>query len=174
MKTLQGFLMLALFGLSAQAIAHVTLDQPEAQAGKPYKAVLKVGHGCDGSATTRVSVGLPAGFRGAKPVPKAGWRLELKRAPLATPYESHGKVIADELVEVTWTAQGEDNYLQDAWYDEFSVRGTLPEKTSEKAGPLWFKVKQSCVKGEWDWAEIPASGDSTQGLKAPAARLILK
>ncbi|MBB4845685.1 uncharacterized protein YcnI [Paucibacter oligotrophus] len=169
-KTLQRLMLLSLCGLSAGALAHVTLDQPEARAGEPYKAVLKVGHGCDGSATTRISVGLPAGFRGAKPSPKAGWRLELKRAPLATPYESHGKVIADELVEVTWTAQGEEHHLQDAWYEEFIVRGKLPEKT----GPLWFKVRQSCVKGEWDWSEIPANGDSTQGLKAPAARLILK
>jgi len=169
-KTLRRLTLLSLCSLGTHAFAHITLDQPEALAGKPYKAVLKVGHGCEGSATTKISLSLPAGFRGAKPTPKAGWRLDLKRAPLATPYESHGKVIADELVEVTWTAQGEENYLQDAWYDEFIVRGSLPEKP----GALWFKVKQSCVKGEWDWAEIPAGGESTQGLKAPAARLIVK
>lgn len=157
--------------LSMSAHAHVTLEQPEAEAGQSYKAVLRVGHGCEGSATTRVSVILPPGFRGAKPMPKAGWRLETRREVLSQPYESHGRLISDELAEVSWTAQGEDNYLQDAWYDEFTVRGTLP---SEASGPLWFKVKQQCLKGEWLWVEVPSSGDSTRGLKAPAARLMLR
>ncbi|MBY0237653.1 MAG: YcnI family protein [Burkholderiaceae bacterium] len=157
--------------VSLAAQAHVTLEQPEAEAGQSYKAVLRVGHGCEGSATTRVSVILPAGFRGAKPMPKAGWRLETRREALSQPYESHGRRISDELVEVSWTAQGEDNYLQDAWFDEFTVRGSLP---SEASGQLWFKVKQQCVKGEWLWVEVPASGDSTRGLKAPAARLMLR
>lgn len=157
--------------LSMSAHAHVTLEQPEAEAGQSYKAVLRVGHGCEGSATTRISVMLPPGFRGAKPMPKAGWRLETRREALSQPYERHGRRISDELVEVSWTALGEDNYLQDAWYDEFTVRGTVP---SEASGPLWFKVKQQCLKGEWLWVEVPASGDSTRGLKAPAARLMLR
>ncbi len=162
-------LFLLAAALSTAAQAHVTLEQPEAVAGKPYKAVLRVGHGCDGSPTTRVSVSLPAGFRGAKPMPKAGWTLELKREKLAQPYDSHGRAVLDDVVEVSWTAKGEDAYLQDAWYDEVSVRGSLPEQ----AGPLWFKVRQTCVKGEWLWADLPADGASTQGLKAPAARLML-
>ena len=39
------------------------------------------------------------------------------------------------------------------------------------AGPLWFKVLQGCDGGQSDWAEVPASGSSTRGLKAPAALL---
>ncbi|MDC8770483.1 YcnI family copper-binding membrane protein [Roseateles albus] len=155
--------------LSAAAQAHVTLEQPEAVAGTPYKAVLRVGHGCEGSATTRVTVTLPAGFRGAKPMPKAGWALDIKRAPLAKPYDSHGRTISDDVIELSWTAKSEDAYLQDAWYEEFILRGSLPEQP----GPVWFKVRQSCVKGEWNWAELPAEGDSTKGLKAPAVRLML-
>ncbi|MCV2353412.1 YcnI family protein [Paucibacter sp. B2R-40] len=161
-------LLLALAFVPA-AQAHVTLEQAEAVAGTPYKAVLRVGHGCEGSATTRITLTLPAGFRGAKPSPKAGWALELKREALAKPYESHGRMIGDELVEVSWTAKSEDAYLQDAWYDEFVVRGILPEAL----GPIWFKVRQSCVKGEWNWADLPSEGDSTKGLKAPAVRLLL-
>jgi uncharacterized protein YcnI len=155
--------------LSAAAHAHVTLEQPEAVAGTPYKAVLRVGHGCDGSPTTSITATLPAGFRGAKPMPKAGWTLEVKREKLAKPYESHGRAVLEDVVEVSWTASSEAAYLQDAWYDEFVLRGSLPEQT----GPLWFKVRQSCVKGEWLWADLPADGDSTKGLKAPAVRLML-
>lgn len=161
---------LAMLGASGAAQAHVTLEQPEAIAGTPYKAVLRVGHGCEGSATTRITVSLPAGLRGAKPMPKAGWTLALKREKLAKPYESHGRAVTEDVVELSWTAQNEAAYLQDEWYDEFVLRASLPDTP----GAIWFKVRQSCVKGEWNWAELPASGDSTQGLKAPAVRLMLR
>ncbi|MDD0817068.1 YcnI family protein [Curvibacter sp. HBC28] len=156
--------------LSALASAHVTLEQPQAAAGSAYKAVFKVGHACAGAtATTGITVRLPAGFRGAQPIPKAGWTARVQRAPLAVPYESHGRRITEDVVEVSWRANNADAALPGAFYDEFTVRGTLP--ASE--GALWFKVLQSCDVGEADWAEVPASGTSTEGLKAPAARLLL-
>lgn len=153
--------------IAGSAEAHITLDQREAEAGSIYKAVLKVGHGCEGSPTKQITVQLPPGFKGAKPVPKAGWTLKLRMEKLAQPYESHGKAVTEGLAEVSWTANSEADWLQDAWYDEFVVRGTLPEQ----AGPLWFKVRQTCAQGEWNWAEVPAEGLSTRGLKAPAALL---
>jgi len=154
--------------LSALASAHVTLDQPQAVAGSAYKAVFKVGHACAGaSLTTGITVRLPAGFRGAQPMPKAGWTAVVQRAALAEPYESHGRRISEDVVEVSWRANSADSALPTAFYDEFTVRGTLPAQ----AGTLWFKVRQSCDVGEVDWAEVPASGVSTEGLKAPAARL---
>ena len=39
------------------------------------------------------------------------------------------------------------------------LRGGLPAS----AGPMWFKVLQTCEKGSIDWAEVPASGTSTKG-----------
>ncbi len=93
--------------------------------------------------------------------------LDIQRAPLAVPYESHGRKISDDVVEITWKAASREAALPDAQYDEFVVRGQLPAK----AGPLWFKVQQLCEKGQWDWFDTPASGTSTRGLKAPAALL---
>lgn len=157
--------LLALAACSAQA--HVTLEVPLAEAGSGYKAVLRVGHGCEGTATHTVTVRLPAGFRGAKPMPKPGWALSITRAPLAQPYESHGRRIVDDVVEISWKAAGREAWLPDAHYDEFVLRGQAPETP----GPVWFKVLQLCEKGQWDWSEVPASGTRTQGLKAPAVLL---
>jgi uncharacterized protein YcnI len=160
--------ILTLLALAATVSqAHVTLEQREAEAGTVYKAVFKVGHGCDGAATRKLTVLLPAGFKGAKPTPKAGWTLHLRKEKLAQPYDSHGKAVTEGLAEVSWTANTEADWLQNAWYDEFVVRGSLPEQ----AGPLWFKVRQSCAQGESNWAEVPAEGTSTRGLKLPAALL---
>ena len=58
--------------LASSAQAHVVLAQKEAEAGSAYKAVLKIGRGCEGSATRQLSVPVPPGLHGAKPVPKAG------------------------------------------------------------------------------------------------------
>ena len=149
------------------AHGHVTLETPTAFAGSGYKAVLRVGHGCEGSATHTLIVDVPAGFRGAKPMPKPGWKIAIRRAPLAQPYESHGKTISDDVVQISWTASAPENALPDAQYDEFVLRGSAPEQ----AGPAWFKVRQLCEKGEWNWVETPGSGSSTQGLKAPAVLL---
>lgn len=155
-------------GLSAAAQAHVTLEQPQATAGAAYKAVFKVGHACgEGQSTNAITVRVPEGFRGAQPVPKAGWTLSVQRAALAQPYEAHGHLVKDDVVEVRWQAQGPANALPGAYYDEFVLRGT----PAGPAGPLWFKVLQGCDGGQSDWAEVPASGRSTRGLKAPAALL---
>lgn len=152
-------------GLNAQA--HVTLEQAEAKAGSTYKAVMRVGHGCEGSPTHTVTVRLPAGFRGAKPVPKAGWALTVRKEKLAQPYDNHGRTVTEDPAEISWRALGRESWLDDAWYDEFVVRGQLPEQ----AGPLWFKVVQTCEKGTAEWVQVPEAGTSTQGLKAPAALL---
>ncbi|NVO07620.1 MAG: YcnI family protein [Rhodoferax sp.] len=147
--------------------AHVVLQDGAAAAGASYRAAFQIGHGCDGAATTAIRVRIPEGFAGAKPMPKPGWTLTTSVARLARPYSSHGKTITEDVSEVRWVANGADNALPDTWFDEFVLRGTTPAK----AGALWFQVLQSCEKGELDWSQIPASGTSTQGLKAPAALL---
>lgn len=152
---------------STASLAHVVLGEPAALANTSYRATLRVGHGCDGSPVTALRVTIPPGFSGAKPMPKAGWILSTKLAKLAKPYTSHGKTITEDVAEISWMAASKDNWLPDAWYDEFVLRGGLPSA----AGPMWFKVTQTCEKGSIDWADIPAAGTSTKGLKFPAALL---
>ena len=124
-----------LSGIAAAAVqAHVTLEQPQAAAGASYKAVFRVGHGCDGSATQAIGVRLPEGFGHAKPMPKPGWTLTLRRD-------------GDAVVEVTWKAASREAWLDDAYYDEFVLRGT-----PARSGPLVFKVLQQCEKAQVDWS----------------------
>jgi periplasmic copper chaperone A len=156
---------------SANAVfAHVVLEDQAALAGRSYKAVLKVGHGCEGSPTTAMRVTIPTGFMGAKPMPKAGWILVIKTAKLAVPYDNHGKQVTEDVSEITWTAMSKDSWLPEAYYDEFILLGGLPSKVNEGEA-MWFKVLQTCDKGSNDWSQIPASGVDTQGLKSPAALL---
>jgi uncharacterized protein YcnI len=165
--TIKCIAAVAVITSASSAFAHVVLEDQTALAGRSYKAVLKVGHGCEGSPTTAMRVTIPAGFMGAKPMPKAGWKLDVKTAKLAVPYDSYGKQITEDVSEITWTATSKDSYLPDGYYDEFVLRGGLPKKD----GVMWFKVLQSCEKGANDWSQIPAAGVDPHSLKSPAAQL---
>lgn len=157
-SSLGAALILAAF--SAQAKAHVGLEQTKAQAGSYHKLTFKVGHGCDGSATHTIKVELPEGAMGGKPMPKAGWQLSTTSAALSNPYTSHGKKIDSYVREVTWSGGN----LPDAYYDEFSIQ----VKLTDTPGKLYFKVTPLCEKGRWDLVEIPAEGQTRSSLRAPA------
>ena len=150
---------------SSNADAHVVLDQRSAPVGSYFRGALRVGHGCEGSATVAITVNLPEGVRGAKPMPKLGWTIERRVEKLTKPYDSHGKSAAEEVTAITWRG----GPLPDDFFDVFALQTQLPETP----GPIWFKVLQQCEKGENSWATVPASGTSTRGIKAPVALLEL-
>ena len=68
------------------ACAHVTLETREAPVGTPYKAVLRVPHGCEGAATVALRVRIPEGMIAVKPMPKPGSTpsAAIIRGPTAT------------------------------------------------------------------------------------------
>jgi periplasmic copper chaperone A len=174
MNTSRALQVIAIGALSvwaSSAFSHVTLEQAQVESGSTYKAVMRVGHGCEGLPTTALRVQLPAGFQGAKPMPKTGWTLQTKVDKLATPYDNHGKSITEDVTEITWTATSASAALPDSQYDEFVLRG----RAALPAGAAWFKVTQLCKEGNKEgsnpWTEIPAQGTNTRGLKFPAALL---
>jgi uncharacterized protein YcnI len=152
----------ALLGGTA-ASAHVVLEQKSAPAGSMYKGTFMVGHGCAGSPTVAITVFLPEGVLGARPMAKPGWAIETVRETLATPVETHGRRITDRVATVTWRG----GPLPDASYDEFVLMMQLPTTP----GVRYFRVLQNCDKGEHDWAQIPGPGQSRRDLKQPAAVL---
>lgn len=158
-----------LLGASLPAAAHVTLEYQVANAASYYKATLRVGHGCDGSPIKQIIALIPAGVQGAKPMPKAGWNLEIVREKLAEPYDDHGKKITEDVTRITWTAKTKEDYLQDTQYDEFVLRGKLPDK----AGMMYWPVSQVCEVGRTDWTQVPVAGQKLSDLKTPAAALEL-
>ena len=95
----QSIAVFSFFTSSHGAYAHITLDEPTALAGRSYKATFKVGHGCEGSPTTAIRVTLPTGLTGAKPMPKAGWVLNVKTSQLAQPYDNHGKQVTEDVAK---------------------------------------------------------------------------
>lgn len=166
-RTLAGALAIAAITLAAPAGAHPMLENAAAPAGGSYKAIMRITHGCAGSPTRQVAIEIPAGVRGARPMPKPGWTLEVQREKLAQPYTSHGRSITEDAVRITWTARTREDMLQSAHVDEFLLVAQLPDK----AGPLYWPVRQVCEEGRADWVEIPKPGQKAAELKNPAVLL---
>jgi uncharacterized protein YcnI len=152
--------------VSTSAFAHVTLETGEAKAGSTYKAVLRVPHGCDGSATTAIRVQIPDGMIAVKPMPKPGWTLETKIEPYAKPVRYFEDTLTEGVREIVWSGGN----LPDAWYDEFVFRGQLPDAPGTK---IYFPVVQECETGVERWIEIPEAGKSADDYETPAPGLTL-
>jgi len=167
MKISPRVLSAMLAALSLGASAHTVLEYQVATAGQSYKATFKVGHGCGASPTRQIVVDIPAGVQGAKPMPKAGWRLEVTREKLAQPYTSHGRTITEDVTRISWTAKTADDMLPNGHYDEFVLVGTLPAQ----AGVMYWPVQQICELGRQDWTEVPRPEQKLSDLKSPAAVL---
>lgn len=153
------------FLMCVPAVAHVSLERGEAARGASYKAVLKIPHGCDGSATHTVRVEIPEGFIGVKPMPKSGWTIKTVRGPYAQSYGYYHGPLTEGVKQIEWSGGS----LSDEHYDEFVASGFVARET--KADALYFKVVQECDKGELNWSDVPSAGQDPHDLKAPAAVL---
>ena len=166
---IRGAACLALFAVipaTGPARAHVTLETGQAPAHAYYRGTFRVPHGCEGAATTRITVRLPEGVTAARPMPKAGWTLTTARREDAPAPAGHGA--APELAAVTW----EGGRLEDAHYDEFVIRFRLPDRPGET---VWIPVVQDCEGGRSTaWSEVPAEGRRLSDYRhpAPAVRLL--
>jgi uncharacterized protein YcnI len=154
--------------LPATAFAHATLTVGEAPADSYYVATVQIPHGCDGKATNEVRVKLPEGFISAKPMPKAGWQIEIIKGKYQKAYDNHGKAISEGPLEIRW--KGGD--LPDEYYDTFTISGKLSGIPAGAA--VAFATTQLCGKdGKVAWSEIPAPGQNAHSLKHPAPMLML-
>ena len=145
------------------AAAHITLEEKEAAVGSAYKAVFRVGHGCEGSPTIRVRVQIPEGVISVKPMPKPGWIVETVKGAYGKTYDYHGTPVKEGVREVVWSGGSRP----DEHYDEFVLRGQLTEGLPTDA-MLYFPVVQECEKGAERWIEIPAAGKSGDDYDYPA------
>jgi uncharacterized protein YcnI len=150
------------------AFAHPTLQVQQARLGAAYKAVMRIGHGCDGAATTRVRIVLPEGVLAAKPMPKPGWTVEIVRGQYAQAHKYYRDALVKEgPKELIWSGR-----LADEHYDEFVFSAYLSGSLTA-ATTLYFPVYQECDATVVAWNQVPAAGETAHSLKKPAPALTL-
>ncbi len=148
---------------ATHSLAHAVLDRKEASPNTPYRGVVQVTHGCEGTATTRVSVTIPEGVVGAKPMPKPGWQVTTTKGAYAKAYPYYHGAISEGVKTITWTGGS----LPDDQVDEFTFFARISD-AFVPGETVYFPVEQDCEKGGYRWSEIPSAGTSAHALKQPA------
>ncbi len=165
-STLRAVVILLFSFYSASAIAHITLEPRNPPAGAYTKLTLRVPHGCDGSATVKITVQLPEGAMLVKPQVHPGWKIQIKKVKLTKPVQLFGKDFSERVSEISWAG----GMLPDENMDEFAFLVKLPGSSGEQAV---FPVIQECKKGTNRWTETPPAEHSHDEGKFPAPSLIL-
>ena len=149
------------------AHAHISLQVPQAFVGAGYKAVLKVPHGCKGSATVKLSVQIPDGVIAVKPQVKPGWTIETTQGKYAQPHTLHGNQVSEGVRTITWSG----GTLPDAYYDEFAFSSQIAS-TLTPGSTLAFPTVQTCEQGVERWIELPSAGRKHPEKPAPVITLL--
>jgi periplasmic copper chaperone A len=161
-----------LFAGCATSLAHVALENGQAPVGSQYKAVLQVLHGCNGSATTTIRVRIPDGIVAVRPMPKAGWKLDVVTGKYEKPHSLGHAQVSEGVTEVAWSGGN----LPNAFYDEFVFMATVAGDLQE-GQTIYFPVVQQCERGVHRWIDIPtgpvAAGAHGEGAQpAPGLKLL--
>ncbi|ACS39128.1 MULTISPECIES: DUF1775 domain-containing protein [Methylorubrum] len=153
----------AVFGFVSPASAHAVLERKEAAPNAAYRGVVQIMHGCDGRPTTRISVTIPEGVTGAKPMPKPGWTIETVKSAYARSYPSFHGQVSEGVTKITWSGGS----LPDEQIDEFTFFARISDAFAPGA-TIYFPVEQDCTEGSYRWSDVPAENGNAQALKAPA------
>ncbi|WP_166980266.1 YcnI family copper-binding membrane protein [Paramicrobacterium fandaimingii] len=144
--------------LPVAASAHVHVVPDEAAAGSSTVLTFTIGHGCDGSSTTAVSILMPDEVISAKPVVNAGWTAKTQTEPVDGVSDQNGDPVSERTSAVEFTAK---TPLADSQIDTLSVQVSLPEETAGET--LAFPVEQTCEEGSTSWDQVAESeGDEPE------------
>lgn len=156
----------ALLSIAAPASAHATITPTTTAAGAYTVLTVSIGHGCEGSATTKVAIQVPEEVLSVTPTRQPLWSMNEQQEELAEPVtDAHGNEVTERDSVVVYTT---DTPLPDGERDTFELSLQLPE---EEGQTLAFPVVQSCVEGENPWTQVAAEGQDPDELEYPAPTL---
>jgi uncharacterized protein YcnI len=159
-----GLGLLLAIAVPLSASAHVSVKPDATAAGSYTVLTFSVPHGCDGSATTAITIDVPEQILSVTPTVNPNWNVTKTMAPLDTPTtNSHGAPVAERVGQVVYTAK---TPLADGYRDTLALSLQLPADAAGQT--LDFPVLQSCEVGETNWNEIPAAGADEDSVEHPA------
>lgn len=148
---------------AAPAGAHVTATPSTAAAGAYTVVTFSVGHGCEGSPTTRLEIQVPESVLTVTPSRNPFYDVEKTIEQLDEPVaDAHGNEVTERTASIVYTAT---TPLPDGQRDAFELSFQLPDAEGET---LSFPTIQTCQKGETGWVEVPADGQDPDELESPA------
>ncbi|HSF35105.1 MAG TPA: YcnI family protein [Nocardioides sp.] len=148
---------------AAPASAHVTATPSTTAAGAYTVATFAVGHGCEGSPTTKIEIQVPESVLSVAPTRNPFYEVEKTIEQLDEPVaDAHGNEVTERVASIVYTA---DTPLPDGQRDTFELSFQIPDAEGEM---LTFPTVQTCEEGETGWVEVPADGQDADELESPA------
>ncbi len=145
-KTITALAAAGLMAAPAMADAHVTVQPKEAPAGGFARLDVRVPNEEPDKGTTKVQLKMPPGFIFASYEPVPGWKVDVKRAKLAKPIESHGEEITEQVSEITWTGDGKTGVVKPGEFQDFGLSLGIPD--GKPGSKLTFKALQTYEGGK--------------------------
>jgi len=165
--TIAGAALVAFSG--APASAHVTVSPSTTAAGSYAVLTFSVGHGCDGSPTSAITISIPEGINAVTPTRNPYYRVQKATEKLDPPaVDGHGNEVTERISSVTYRAT---TALPDGYRDAFELQVQIP--ADAEGTDLAFPAVQTCLKGETAWTELPADGQSADDLEHPAPSFLV-
>ncbi len=154
------FFVLAAFVLPAAAVAHVTIQPAEWEAGAFSRTVVRVPNERDDATTTTVTVQFPENVPSARFQAHPFCEREVESAPLDEPVEE----LTERIVSVTWTC---DPPIAADGFEEFGLSFRVPED-AQPGDEILFPATQTYSSGEVvNWVDPDPEGDT------PAPRITI-
>lgn len=149
--------------VAGPALAHVSATPTEGAAGSYTVTTFSVPHGCDGSATTSITIKIPDQIIEVTPTRNALWNVTKTMSKLATPIKAEdGDEITEKVGSVTYTAK---TPLPDGYRDTFELSFQVPDAVGTT---LAFPVTQNCEQGKkTEWNQTVAEGEAEPEHPAP-------
>ncbi len=161
-------LVVGLIGWAAPAGAHVSITPSTTAAGASAVLEVSVGHGCEGSPTTEITIQMPPEINSVTPTRTALWEVEKQVERLDPPVaDSHGNEIEERVASVTYST---DTPLPDGYRDTFELSVQLPD---DEGATLVFPTIQTCERGESAWIEVAQDGQDMDELELPAPAFVI-
>jgi periplasmic copper chaperone A len=137
----------------AAAVAHVTIQPGEWEAGAFARMVVRVPNERDDAETTTVTVQFPENVPSARFQTHPTCEREVQREALAEPIED----LTERIVSVTWTC---DPAIPADGFDEFGISFQIPEDAAE-GDEILFPATQTYSGGEVvEWIDPDPEAES--------------
>jgi uncharacterized protein YcnI len=139
--------------LGGDAFAHVSIEGRTLQAGGSFDATFRVGHGCAGSPTVKLTIRIPDGVVAVEPQATEGWSVTSASGVLDHAMVSGGQSFSEGVKMVTWSG-----LLSPHQVGTFTLTARLADDAV--AGQrVVFPVYQQCKKGEERWIDSDDEDD---------------
>ncbi|MFD0591955.1 YcnI family protein [Catellatospora coxensis] len=163
LQTSAATLIVSVFGFADPASAHVTVTPSTTAAGAHAVLQFSVGHGCEDSPTTKITIQIPPQITSVTPTRTALWTIAKQTETVDPPaVDAHGNKIVQRVASVSFSTQSP---LPNGYREVFELSVQLPETAGTE---LVFPTIQTCEQGESAWIEVAQDGRNAEALELPA------